>query len=65
MVSATVMATAMMTTTMATAMTTAMTTTVTTTTVAAVRQCDPWDRQRRRHCRGVRQFPYHLPFLRH
>jgi hypothetical protein len=44
---------------------TVTTTTVTTTTVAAVRQCDPWDRQRRRHCRGVRQFPYHLPFLRH
>jgi hypothetical protein len=66
---ATVMAAAVMTTAMVPA---AVTTTVMTaavpaamTTAVALRHRDPRDRKRCRHCRDVRQFPNHLPILRH
>jgi hypothetical protein len=61
---AAVMAAAMMTTTMATTMATTVTAAMTTT-VAAVCHRAPRERECACHRSDVRQFPQHLPILRH
>jgi glucan phosphoethanolaminetransferase (alkaline phosphatase superfamily) len=61
----TVMAAAVMTTAMVPAAVMTAAVPAAMTTAVALRHRDPRDRKRCRHCRDVRQFPNHLPILRH